>query len=448
MSQLKRAAVAIGIPAEGFYVADFPIIKRGHSVGIIRLRPENRDWHFVTVTESKDQFVRIIDFPAKPAWIPTAALKDDLNWDGNILLMGDRIQDVAISRQRYNIADWMLWSSCGIVWIVALCKKSALHKLRIERPSLRKGFTLIELMVVLSVISVLMSLLLPAVQNARDRARSLECSSRLRQIGLGVHQYLDVHKGIFPVPFTRNTDRVTGLIIDRNMSVHAQLLPYLDQSAIYAKICFDETAAGAYHDPPFSDCNEAVDSLRVSTFECPSDSVNPGGTNFRVCFGSSPNFGVASEQSFLSFGAGMCTLSLVTDGLSNTAYFSERVSGDRNKASYDPTRDMVPTSGVPDSPKAQMADCAKTITQPKKHYSWIGSTWLLTHENHTSYSHAFPPNSAIPDCNVMVSARSWHLSSVNVLRCDGSVRSVSNTIDHDVWIAMASPCGGEANTEF
>ncbi len=449
LSQLKQAAIDLGIPAEGYATEEIPRIRRGSAAAIVRLQPPRHDWHFVTVAESTDRFVKIIDFPAEPFWISKETLKEDLRWDGNILILGDRRSGVEFIDQRSRWLDWALWGTCCFIWSFALFGKRAGAFLRRTRPSIRQGFTTIELLVSISVVTILLSLFLPAIQNARDRVRSLDCASRLRQIGLGMHQYLDIHKGTFPVPFTRKMDMTSGRVIDRNLSVHAQLLPFLDQSAIYSQICFDENGDGAKSQPPFSDSNNGILRMRVSTFECPSDEVTEGGTNFRVCFGSSPNFHAsAAQKAFLSFGSGKCRLSTVTDGLSNTAYFSERVSGDRNKERYDPTRDVAPGFDVYISPKDQMNACAKTVVSPQSHYSWAGSTWLMTHEKQTSYSHAFPPNSTVPDCNVMVSARSWHLGMVNVLCADGSVRKVANTIDHDLWIAIASPNAGDDTSDF
>lgn len=72
---------------------------------------------------------------------------------------------------------------------------------------LRQGFTLVELLVVVAIIGVLVSLLLPAIQAARGSARRAQCASNMRQIGLAIHQYANVHRGRFPLMAYHNTER-------------------------------------------------------------------------------------------------------------------------------------------------------------------------------------------------------------------------------------------------
>src|SRR5262249_9355705 len=107
-----------------------------------------------------------------------------------------------------------------------------------------RGFTLIELLVVIAIIAVLVSLLLPAVQNAREASRRTQCKNNLKQIGLGLHNYLSSFS-VFP-PGRMLPDLVVGGLVKSSyssypassnwqggISVHLFLLPYMDQVNIY-----------------------------------------------------------------------------------------------------------------------------------------------------------------------------------------------------------------------
>lgn len=119
-----------------------------------------------------------------------------------------------------------------------------------------RGFTLIELLVVIAVIGILVSLLLPAVQQARAAARRTECKNRLKQIGLAVHNYHDVHQ-TFPMGSTSETrPGAWGMM--------AQLLPYLELANTYNLIDFED----------FGCCN-AVKVLQESVPPRPDPSSNP-----------------------------------------------------------------------------------------------------------------------------------------------------------------------------
>lgn len=104
----------------------------------------------------------------------------------------------------------------------------------------RRGFTLPELLATLTVIGILVALLLPAVQTAREAARRMSCANNLSQIGVALHNYHDLHRVL---PFGCGTDydgivSSLGTLSDRRYSAHSQLLPQLDRAKVYQRIDF------------------------------------------------------------------------------------------------------------------------------------------------------------------------------------------------------------------
>jgi prepilin-type N-terminal cleavage/methylation domain-containing protein len=193
----------------------------------------------------------------------------------------------------------------------------------------RHAFTLVELLVVIAIIGILVSLLLPAVQAAREAARRMACSNNLKQLGLAVHNFHDAHKrlpsSIRPGGLT-SAPRIAGLTL---------LLPYLEQSSAYN--LYDQTRNWA--DP----VNLPVTALRIPTYLCPStpdperlDGV-PEQTPFLANRVSVTDYSpiIAVDQRLLAAGLvdnagkGMLPknekprLADVTDGLSNTLLYAE-----------------------------------------------------------------------------------------------------------------------------
>lgn len=200
-----------------------------------------------------------------------------------------------------------------------------------------RGFTLIELMAVVGTVSVLIGLLLPAVESAREAARRLRCEANLRQIGVALHNYLTDH-GTFPPSYLGRTHpQYQGLY-----SIQARLLPYLDHRSLYNAINFSVSTwppeiMGMKNAVPQSSSLDAINATifqtGVSLFLCPSDggAFEATGNNYRGNAGLGPMFAPLPECPDSGNGMfpelGLISPARVPDGLSHTTAFSERLRG-------------------------------------------------------------------------------------------------------------------------
>jgi prepilin-type N-terminal cleavage/methylation domain-containing protein len=128
------------------------------------------------------------------------------------------------------------------------------------------GFTLVELLVVIAIIAILIALLLPAVQAARESARRVQCQNNLKQLGLAIHNYHDVHKVLPPSGINRPT---TGNLDPRSgtqFSWIALILPQIEQSSLHDQIDFRMSAFQQATNPQ---------AMSISTLRCPSDGSTP-----------------------------------------------------------------------------------------------------------------------------------------------------------------------------
>ncbi|EAQ77979.1 DUF1559 domain-containing protein [Blastopirellula marina] len=228
----------------------------------------------------------------------------------------------------------------------------------------RWGFTLVELLVVIAIIGVLIALLLPAVQQAREAARRMQCTNQMKQLGLALHNYHDTHLA-FP-PAVINPGCVGGdsspfpaTMKDnvRNITGHLLILPFLEQGALHSKLDFRYPMGLAAHgdvsDPSATDAAgnmAALQGTRLDFFACPSDPFDvvgdddstsgyyynkdyyrtsygfissdwsDHGDNAKLLWGSTANN--ASQRP--AFGInGSAKMGDITDGMSNTVIMAE-----------------------------------------------------------------------------------------------------------------------------
>jgi prepilin-type N-terminal cleavage/methylation domain-containing protein/prepilin-type processing-associated H-X9-DG protein len=327
------------------------------------------------------------------------------------------------------------------------------------------GFTLIELLVVIAIIAVLVSLLLPAVQSARESARRAQCTNNLKQFGLALHNY---EEALGCLPFGKGGDYMSVLPaapVHARWSAHSQILGFLEQKPLYDAINFSlppETPnAGsmgmgmgmmaAYQDPNRE--NSTVCRIVISAFLCPSDAATapsdwPGGNNYMnndgnwlsdACEKYPPMIGASGLPRGPFYNRSSIRLAGVTGGLSNTAFASEKKRG---MGTYDASRDMFQmgsTMSIDDTfqqctalnPSSGMA----TVID-----SWMGTAWCVGDISSTNYNHVAGPNSttcttmsgmmmgggptSMVNVAVQMPPSSEHPGGVNLLMGDGSVRFI------------------------
>ncbi len=327
----------------------------------------------------------------------------------------------------------------------------------------RSAFTLVELLVVIAIIGILIALLLPAVQAAREAARRMSCANNLKQIGLAMHNYASTFREALP------NAGWSAPPYPNDYSPLAKLLPYCEQANLQDLIDFSILMGH----PGKSDLPAALQPAAgtvVPMFLCPSDGEQPlhdvtlpsgavipvVGTNYAMNQGSGldgafhPGFG---ESDGLCWVDGNTRLASILDGITNTLAFTESLRGPGDSPAVTPTPDVQVYRGQT-SAYATIGDTADaggldavlpSIT------GWDGNRltyWLRgCTPSGPVMNGRLTPNHEAPDfvyrSAKITAARSRHPGGVNACMCDGSVDFISETIERATWHALWTRAGGE-----
>jgi prepilin-type N-terminal cleavage/methylation domain-containing protein/prepilin-type processing-associated H-X9-DG protein len=308
----------------------------------------------------------------------------------------------------------------------------------------RRGFTLVELIVVLAIIGLLIAMILPAVQSARESARRAQCAGNLRQIGLALNAYASTF-GAFP-------DEGVG----QGYSPLSALLPSLDQRPLYDSMNFSVSAAEDASGSP----NYTAIRTQLSFFLCPSDrgpagGVNAGWSNYAANRGVYMRTANTWDNGAFSPSPRVSALAGFSDGMSNTAAMSEGVLGGVPQSPIE-SRGLVyetPDQLLQPDDFAQFTSECHALNPAKAVVGiWSrGEYWHRGGYSYTNYNHILIPNdhSCISGGWVQYgafTASSWHSSVTNVLFADGHLRAVLSTINISIWRAIGTRNGGETAT--
>jgi type II secretory pathway pseudopilin PulG len=321
--------------------------------------------------------------------------------------------------------------------------------------------------VVIAIIGILIALLLPAVQAARNAANRAACQSNMKNIALAFHNYHDVNE-TYPLGADRGTYTTWAMFT----------LPFLEQEALYASHNQRRDFTDNHIDAGFTKSNlTLLNYLRIAIYTCPGDGDkkstfnNYMHHNYVVCMGNAaiynPNtpgrgwvtYGDVTQLQGAMFWGGYqigsgstwttgykaISLAEVTDGLSNTVAISETIQGERGTIA----------SGISPTPIIDLRGLiwwgqGTQFTTYRAPNTTIADNMEFSNNAYpgggTMHEPQHPITPALTGNIIILSARSFHAGGVNAGIGDGSVRFVSNAINIDTWRAVGTTHGDEVAT--
>jgi prepilin-type N-terminal cleavage/methylation domain-containing protein len=295
----------------------------------------------------------------------------------------------------------------------------------------RRGFTLVELLVVIAIIGILVSLLLPAVQAARESARRTQCLNNLRQIGMAIHNYHDTLKWL-----------PCGYVVENKGSHLVALLPFIEQNTLFEQLDFKNTTTPVYNQVVSG--GKKLREFELAMYRCPSDAEhiydNNVGSSYYASSGASgvwinsasPCPSGQSWNSYAQAGINLTSgpfsrysqlnvnsFAMIKDGLSNTIFFGES--------------------------RAKCSDHARQGWPIPNNGSGLFSTVIPINTNSCKESDP-DPCKRINNWNMSFGFRSSHPGGSFFLMGDGSVHFFTQTIDHWTYQWLGTRSDGRAVT--
>ncbi len=320
----------------------------------------------------------------------------------------------------------------------------------------RSGFTLVELLVVIAIIGVMVGLLLPAVQAAREAARRMSCSNNLKQLGLAMHNYHDTFN-MFPYGRKRE---VAGQSKRRD-TWYQRILPFIEQGAYYDLFDNAETTINFFTAEYIHRLPATIAGVPVAAFMCPSDPAGParggGGSdngfqgNYVVCAGGgTPNNPILAQITV--------PINMNMTGVDPGGMFGEQTSR-RFRDAIDGTSNTLLAS--------------EGMIRGATGGGWgeLGGYWGGAPHGSFAFSTGETPNTTVPDrvysCKSVTFrnapcengnagglpgrwnfARSYHPGGVQATLCDASVRFVSESVDRQTWRNLGNRDEGGVPAEY
>ncbi|MFO0959460.1 MAG: DUF1559 domain-containing protein [Isosphaeraceae bacterium] len=331
----------------------------------------------------------------------------------------------------------------------------------------RNGFTLIELLVVIAIIGVLIGLLLPAVQQAREAARRIQCTNNLKQLGLGVLNYESTMGGLPPASIITRLNG--GALFTNSWCAFARILPYLEQSGRYAALNMDA---------PYGDlANITATGQVIDVFLCPSEIRRDPQPHATFGLIGGVNYGFTMGDWFVWLGPDNAPITRSAFGVNLSRKWADFQDGTSQTMLMAEVKNYQPyirdcgglaqinnPSNIP-PPTADPAAIAPEYASSGCAFFLNGhSQWAEMAVHHIGMTTAWPPNKKTPGGPGMayadvdltsqreriggptfaaITSRSYHPGGVNVLFGDGSVKFVKNSVQDTVWRALGTVAGGE-----
>jgi prepilin-type N-terminal cleavage/methylation domain-containing protein/prepilin-type processing-associated H-X9-DG protein len=303
----------------------------------------------------------------------------------------------------------------------------------------RHAFTLIELLIVITVAAILVAILLPAVQSAREAARKSHCRSNLKQIGLALHNYEETHRAY---PISWGESRWSS--DTRSFSWLVQILPFIDQTALYESIEFGKTIESHHLNiiatpiPTYICPTDATQSVREDRHRAEGEPLGfPAAiTSYRGVAGSNWAEGVFQNMSSQGRNAGQDNGFLRGNGIFSGGYLEP---GFFAPPQLTRPRDIL--DGF-----SQTAMVGESVADWNSHSWWFWHSWQAG-------TTAIPLNYCaqrgvvcFDDWRVNFGFHSRHTEGANFVMADGSVKFMNDKIDLTIYRGIGTISGREVVT--